>query len=136
MEPMYKRETKVEFSSLSKEKAISKINATKIWRKSNDKNALIQALKNQLHLSIIRVIMAKGEIKQNTSIIIYRREYDKTKLIKPIDINALISPSKEKRLKFPEVTGNKVFIWLIKFVKQISVPRTSSPKLLIAREKK
>ena len=54
--------------------------------------------------------MAKGEIKQNTSIIIYRREYDKTKLIKPIDINALISPSKEKRLKVPEVTGNKVFI--------------------------
>ena len=53
--------------------------------------------------------MAKGEIKQNTSIIIYRREYDKTKLIKPIDINALISPSKEKRLKFPEVTGRKVY---------------------------
>ena len=81
------------------EKVISNIRGTKIWIKRRERKILIQDLKIHIEFFKHKDKKAKGEIKIKTFIIIYLREYDKARFIKPKEMNPFINPSKEKMLK-------------------------------------
>ena len=86
----------------SKANIINKTIEIKGCTNSKDINILNQDLKNQELELLINVSKAKGVRSTRTFTIIYRREYEKSKLIKLAEIKLLNNPSKEKTLRVVE----------------------------------
>lgn len=87
----------------------------------------IYVLKKYELLSFNRDIIANGKININIFIIMYRNEYERTRLRIPIDEKLFKNPWIEKTLKLLEESERYIFILLSKLEKQIEVPNNSSP---------
>ena len=123
-------------SGLVKSKAniINKTIEIKGWTNNKDINILNQDLKNQELELLISVSKAKGVRSARTFTIIYRREYEKSKLIKLAEIKLLNNPSKEKTLRVVESIVIVEFKFSIKLEKQIFSPNIFCPISRIASE--
>ena len=94
---------------------------------------LNQALKNQEVEFNDKDKIAKGERRAKIFIIIYLKEYEKTRLSKETLKVDFIKPSIEKIFVTIESIPIQELILLIKDEKQISVLKRFSPKFLIAK---
>ena len=88
-------------------------------------------MKNQEKEGRIKLINANGDIKQNTFIIIYLNEYEKTKLRSPKYDKLFIIPVNENIFIFGSFICIVSFNKLIKEEKQIFVLNICSPIFLI-----
>ena len=88
-------------------------------------------MKNQEKEGRIKLINANGDIKQNTFIIIYLNEYEKTKLRSPKYDKLFIIPVNENIFIFGSFICIVSFNKLIKEEKQIFLLNISSPIFLI-----
>lgn len=113
---------------------ISKTIDIKGWINNSDKNIFNQDLKNHELELFISVRRANGVSNIRTFIIIYLREYEKSKLIKLTDIKLFNNPSNENTFKSVESTLIIEFKLSIKFEKQIFSPRIFCPTSLIVSE--
>ena len=87
-----------------KEKHTNKIKEINIWSNNKDNIILSQEEKIHLVLLLIKHKNAKGHNKVKTLIKTYRKEYEKMRLNKPMEIKLLIIPSTENKLnEFPEI---------------------------------
>ena len=99
---------------------------------NNERKILNQDLKNHELETLIKVSKAKGVSRARTFIMIYLREYEKSKLIKLAEIKLFNSPSNENTLREEESTFITEFKFSIKFEKQIFSPKIFCPISLIA----
>ena len=125
-------------NKLSEEKSIEnnirRTNETIFWINSREKILRSQDLKNQEVLFKHKDKIAKGDIKIKTFIIIYLKEYDRTRLKSDNVSVPLIRPSIVKILIEEEEMEILVFIVFINSEKQIFLLNKFSPKFLIAKE--
>ena len=114
------------------ENRISNIIDTKICKASKEKKILNQDLKNQDVEFRLKDRNAKGAIKTNTFIIIYRKEYEKTKLNNESVKIAFNRPSKENILIEDVSIDKEELILKINSWKEIFLWNKFSPNCKIA----
>ena len=116
------------------ENNIKSINETIICINNNEKIFLSQDLKNQeVELSELDNI-ANGQIRTNTFINTYLKEYENTKFNKEKERMLFINPSIEKISKDELLIDILLFIVKISSEKQIFLLNKFSPKVLIDSE--
>ena len=114
-----------------KEKPRVKISAIRTWTKSIEIKLLSHELKNHAVELLIKHRKAKGLIIINICNITYRKEYVKSKLIRPKLVKDFIIPSKENSEKPESFKYTEEFIWFIIQEKEISFPKVDFPRILI-----
>ena len=123
--------TNKSFEEKSIENKISKTKETIIWISIKENKFLNHDLKNQLVEFIDKDNIAKGDSRANIFTIIYRNEYEKTRLSKETLNVDFIIPSTENIFIVVLSIPILEFISFIKEEKQISVLKIFSPKFLI-----
>lgn len=100
--------------------------------KSKENKFFNQVLKNQDVFSKIKLRKAKGDSSKKTLIIIYRKEYEKTKFNKDSVNVPLINPSIEKISMELELNDIFILIVLINSEKEMFLLKRLCPNVLIA----